>query len=598
MHPLKYNLYRIAVLLMVAAYCLHTSSCASTKAAPSGGPKDTLPPVVLATKPGMNATMFPLEKGEILITFDEYVQIKDAGKNIFLSPPQKKPVKTRIKGKGIVATFQELLDSNTTYSLNFGQAIVDNNENNPLNGFSYTFSTGDAIDSMMLSGKVFDAVTLLPLENATVSLYLNPKDSSVINELPAAVARTDKWGYFTLRNIKAVPYSIFAFSDENTNNRYDQGSEKIAFMDSTITPSLVMHEDSPELAFYKPEDTLAIMERPFQVELMVFQEKSTQQFIKDYKRVSKRGSYIKFNAADVQIDSFAIAGIKDEQIIKQFNVTNDSLVFWVNIPGKIADTLHLGIKYHKTDSTGNLSPAVEKLKLVAPFEKKDENKPKSDKRKDLLEFAISADNKKVEQEGIILTFKEPLVESKFDSITFIMSTPKQIKSEVEFTVNRDSMEINRYIIHPKEQFVKGNDYELKIPEKIFRDINGFTNDSLVTKISLPTSDNASSITANITNVKARYIVELINDTRSTVYRKYIINKDSELLFPYLDPGKYSIRITEDKNSNGIFDTGDLLSRKHSEKVRLYTMPGGTDVINLNEKTDLVQDIDIEQMFGK
>ena len=179
-----------------------------------------------------------------------------------------------------------------------------------------------------------------------------------------------------------------------------------------------------------------------------------------------------------------------------------------------------------------------------------------------------------------------------------MSTPKQIKSEVEFTVNRDSMEINRYIIHPKEQFVKGNDYELKIPEKIFRDINGFTNDSLLTKISLPTSDNASSITANITNVKARYIVELINDTRSTVYRKYIINKDSELLFPYLDPGKYSIRITEDKNSNGIFDTGDLLSRKHSEKVRLYTMPGGTDVINLNEKTDLVQDIDIEQMFGK
>ena len=148
------------------------------------------------------------------------------------------------------------------------------------------------------------------------------------------------------------------------------------------------------------------------------------------------------------------------------------------------------------------------------------------------------------------------------------------------------------------QFVKGNDYELKFPEKIFRDINGFTNDSTDTKISLPTNDDASSISIALTNVNARYIIELINDTRTTVYRTYIINDDTELLFPYLEKGKYSIRITEDKNSNGLFDSGDLLAKKRSEKVKLYTLPGGKTVINLNEKTDLMQEIDIAEMFAK
>lgn len=596
MPSLRYNLYRIAVFLLVAAYCLHTSSCASTKAAPSGGPKDTLPPVVMAVKPEMDATDFPLEKGEIYILFNEYVQLKDANKQILLSPPQKKPVKARIKGKGIAVTFPEPLDTNRTYSLNFGQSVVDNNEGNPLYGYSYTFSTGNTIDSMLLSGTVVDATTLFPVENATVALYLNPKDSSVINELPAAVARTDKWGYFTVRNLKPLPYTVYAISDENTNNRYEQGVEKIAFIDSTVTPSIVMHKDSPQLMFYDPKDTLACLSRPSEVELQLFPEKSLMQFIRDYKRVSRRGAYIKFNASDAQIDSFSIEGLKDSQIIKQFNITNDSLVFWINEPGKLPDTLKLGIKYHKTDTSGNLSPAVEHLKLVAPVEKKDDKK--SEKRTDLLEFTISADSKKVEQDGITLTFKEPLVKSVFDSISFIMSTPKQIKSNVEFDVAQDTLEINRYTIRPKVQFVKGNDYELKIPEKIFRDINGFTNDSSATKITLPASDDMSSITVTLTNVNARYIVELINDTRTTVYRTYIINDDAELLFPYLDKGKYSIRITEDKNSNGLFDSGDLLAKKRSEKVKLYTLPGGKTVINLDEKTDLVQEIDIADMFAK
>ena len=594
---LKLTIYKIATIIVVLGYVFHTSSCASTKAAPSGGPKDTLPPVVVSTKPMVNSVNFPLDQGEIFIGFNEYVQLKDAYKNVLLSPPQKKNIKTRIKGKGIVVSFQEPLDSNQTYSINFGKAIVDNNESNPLYGFSYSFSTGNEIDSMMFSGTVVDATSLFPIENVTVALYHDAKDSTVMTERPNAVAKTDKWGYFTLRNLKPGSYNIFAFTDENNNNMYDQGGEKIAFSDIKVTPVEVMRTDSQQLQYIDPKDTSACLSRPAEVQLALFAENPAIQFIKDYKRTAARSAYIKFNAQHAQIDSFSIKGMNDDMIIKQFNINGDSLVFWINDQGKIADTLHLGIKYHKSDSSGRLVPSVENLRLVAPFEKKDDKK-KNDEKKDKLQFNISADNKMVEQNGIILQFKEPLILNKFDSISFIMSTPKQVKSNIMYTVEQDTSDMNKYVIRPNVQFVSGNEYTLTFPAGVFKDINGFTNDSTSNVIALPNNDNASSITLEVTGVGSRYIVELINETRNTVFRKYEISEDTELLFPYLEKGKYAVRITQDKNCNGLFDTGDLLSRKQPEKVLLYTLPDGSEIINLNEKTDLVQSVNIKELFEK
>ena len=599
----KEKIYSIITVLMVALYSIHASSCASTKAAPSGGPKDTIPPVIVSIVPGENTTSFPLEDGEIKVTFNEYVQIKDANKNILLSPPLKKAVKTRIKGKSVIFTFPEPLDSNQTYSLNCGQAIVDNNEGNPLYGFSYSFSTGTQVDSMMLSGTVVDAVTLFPIENATVALYEEATDSTVITTRPSAIARSDKWGYFVVKNLKPVPYHVFAYTDGNTNNRYDQGSEQIAFLDFPVTPTEVMRKDSKELQYCDPKDTLACKARPSQLELAIFAEKNTNQFIRDYKRFSKRGSYIKFNAADVQIDSFAINGINDERIIKQYNTTKDSLVFWIKGEGKIDDTLRLAMKYMKTDSLGVLSSFVENLKFVAPVEKKggkksdEERQKEREKRKDLLEFSVDADQTMIEQNGIILSFPAPVITFDTAKIAFTSKTPKLVESKVEFTVVDDSTEANTYIIRPTSEFIKGNEYSIIFPQATFKDVNGFTNDSTANRISLPTDENLSSITLEMKNIGTRYIVELINPQRSKTFRKYIVESDCELMFPYLKAGEYSIRITEDKNANGKLDTGDLLTRLQPEKVLLYKLENGKDVISVTERTDLVQEIDIEKLFA-
>lgn len=597
------RIFKFIAIISAVAYCLHASSCASTKMAPTGGPKDTIPPVIIGCIPAEGATSFPLEKGEIEIMFNEYVQVKDPSKNILLSPPLKKQLKTRIKGKSVIFTFPEPLDSNTTYSLNCGNAIVDNNEGNPLYGLTYSFSTGKEIDSMMISGTVVDAQTLFPIENATIALYLNETDSVAITTRPDAVARSDKWGYFTVKNLKPQPYHVFAFSDGNTNNRYDQSSEMIAFLDTTVTPVKVMRKDAPELAYVDIKDTTACLARPSEIELQLFKENSTIQFIRNYSRFSRRGMGIKFNAPNAVADSIYIQGIENGRLIKQFNITEDSLTIWIKGNNKLADTLLLSVNYQKSDSTGKLVPATENLKMVAPYEKKENrrnrgNNDKEEKRKDLLEFFIKADKKSVEQEGVTLEFPAPLESIDQQAISFTMQTPKLVKSNVEYTIKQDSLELSKYVIRPSVQFVLGNDYTITFPAATFRDINGFTNDSTTTRISLPTDENLSSLTLEMKNVDSRYIVELINSKRSQVYRQYIITADCELIFPYLTSGAYSVRITQDNNSNGIIDTGEYLTRKQPEKVRLYKMSDGSDIINISERTDLTQTVDISDIFVK
>ncbi len=600
----RLRICKLLTVIMLAAYCLHSSSCANTRGAPTGGPKDTIPPVVLKMEPDSNAINFPVVKGKITITFDEYVQLKDPSKNIILSPPQKKRPKTSIKGKSIVVTFEEPLDSNTTYSLNFGNAIVDNNESNPLPFFTYTFSTGTTIDTMMLSGNVYDYATLLPVEGATVSLYHNAKDSSVFNDLPAAVTKTDKWGYFVVRNIKNVPYRVYTIKDENNNNKYDPGLELVGFLDSLYTPSVIMEKGMPQLGIYDMKDTLACMSRPSEIELVMFPEKTTKQYIRDYKRVSERGSYIKFGAPNVQIDSFSIKGIKSSRVLQQLNATKDSLCFWIKDGNMIDDTLFVGIKYLKSDSLNNLVSTAENLKFILPKALRNKDKAndrskqgnKEKKRKDLLELSLKANPEILDQEGFVLEFPEPLLEAKQDSLRFTMIDPKQQKFNALYTFTRDTADLKRYILMPVDEFKKGNEYELFIPQFAFKDIYGNTNDSTKLKVSLPNDEKLSSIATQLTNVDTKYIIELVNDTRDKIFRRYTVTKDTTLLFPYLKEGDYSIRITQDLNANGRLDIGDVLAGKLPEKVKLYRLPGGEAIIKVGERMDIEQSVDLKELF--
>lgn len=582
---------------LVLGTMMFSHSCANTTTPPSGGPKDTIPPVITKLFPYPGTTMVPVHKTQLTFTFNEYVVVKDQ-QSIFLSPPMEKSPKYKIKGKSLIISFESDLDSNKTYTLDLTNAIADNNEGNMYPGYNLAFSTGAVLDSMYITGIVQDCNTLMPVKGATVMLYKDQADSAIFLRRPVAAGKTDDWGFFCLRNIQDTVYRLFAVMDANYDNKYDATTEQVAFFDSLIRPVSVVKDSIPELQKYLMTDTLACLARNTQYELNMFKETPSTQMITNYERIGERTAYITFMAPYAKIDSLWIKGIPHEKIITQFNIEQDSLEIWINDPAEQPDTLFLNVDYLKTDTLGKLVPFVEEIKLAKPKELNVRKSAKKDIKKEdtTAVFSVSAEPDKVEQTGFVVEFKYPVVETAFDSVTFRYLNPRQQESKGKFTVTQDTLNLRRYVIRPEEKLLPGYEYFLNIPGKKFKDINGLYNDSLEVSVTLPNDETLSSLTLSLSNVHNKYIVDMLNEKRDQVLRSYIIESDQTLSFPYLKAGKYSIRLTEDVNRNGIVDTGNLLERKQPEKVMFYKLDDGTAFIDIPEKTELTQSIDVGEMF--
>lgn len=590
------NLLPIIPVAFILNSMIFSHSCANTTTPPSGGPKDTIPPVITELYPAPGAVNVQRQKTKLVLEFNEYVTVKDP-KSLFLSPPLEKMPKFKLKGKSVVVTFEGDLDSNKTYTLDVTNAIADNNEGNLFPGYTLVFSTGDKIDSMMVTGIVQDCNTLQPLKGATVMLYKDHADSAIFLKRPDAAVKTDEWGFFCLRNIQDTLYRMYAVIDENNNNKYDPETEKVAFIDTLIAPMTVVNDSLPELQKYDMKDTVNCLARKQEVELNVFKEKPSKQMIVNKERIGERTAYITFMAPYAQIDSLWIKGIPHEKIITQFNLVQDSLEIWVNDPKKQPDTLFLNVRYMKTDTLGLLNPFTEEIPLVKPKTAPGKSSKKDIKKEDTTAvFTLTAKPETVEQYGFEMEFKYPVVESAFDSLTFRYLNPRQQESTGKYTVTQDSLNLRKYIIRPEVELQPGYEYFLKIPHRKFKDINGFLNDSTEVKVTLPNDDKLSSMSLVLSGVHNKYIVDLLNEKRDNVLRTYIIEKDATLLFPYLKAGKYSIRITEDVNRNGLVDTGILLEHRQPEKVRFYKLEDGTFLIDIPEMTELEQSIDVSEMF--
>ena len=582
--------------IIIFAIMVFSPSCANTTTPPSGGPKDTIPPVITEIYPILGQVNVPVKKTQLKIEFNEYVTVKDP-KSLYLSPPLEKAAKFKLKGKSVIVYFESDLDSNKTYTLDLTNAIGDNNEGNMFPGFTLVFSTGDVIDTMMVTGLVQDCNSLKPLKGATVMLYKDHADSAVFLKRPDAAVKTDEWGFFVLRNIQDTVYRMYALIDENNNNKYDPETEKIAFIDSLVTPVVVVNDTLPELQKYDMKDTVNCLARNTEYELNIFKEKPSKQMIVNKERVGERTAYITFMAPYAQVDSIWVKGVPSDKLITQFNILQDSLEIWVNDPKPQPDTLVLNVKYLKTDTLGLLNSFTEEIKLLKPKKSTGKSSTRDIKKEDTTAvFKITAQPETVEQYGFTIEFTYPLVESAFDSLTFRYLNPRQQESIGRYTVTQDSLNLRKYVVRPAEMLQPGYEYFLKVPHRKFKDINGFYNDSSEVKVTLPNDDKLSSMILVLTNVKNKYIVDLLNEKRDKVLRSYIVDGDQSLIFPYLKAGKYSIRITEDLNRNGIVDTGILLEHKQPEKVRFYKLEDGTFLLDIPEMMELQQDIDVAEMF--
>lgn len=587
----------VPVALVLGAMIL-PHSCANTTTPPSGGPKDTIPPVIRKVDPADGSINVPVHKTKLKFTFNEYVVVKDAN-GIYLSPPLEKRPKYKIEGKSVVVSFESDLDSNRTYTLDLTNAIADNNEGNMFPGYTLVFSTGSAIDSMLMTGTVQDCNTLKPIKGATVMLYKDQADSAVMLHRPVASAKTDDWGYFALRNIQDTVYRMYAVVDENGNNKYDPESDRIAFIDSLVRPVSRVADSLPELMKYDMKDTAACLARKSEYTLNVFKEKPSKQMIVNKERLGERTAYITFMAPYAQVDSVWIRGVPHGKLITQFNIQRDSMEIWVNDPKPQPDTFFLNVKYMKTDTTGFLSDFTEVVKLTKPRKTAAARKSsKKDMKKEdtLCVFTVDAKPENIEQYGFVFEFKYPIVEQAFDSVVFKSVNPRQQEKVEKFDVVQDSLNLRKYILTPRLKYLQGWEYIMKVPHRKFMDINGFRNDSLELKVSLPNDDKLSTLTLDMCGVHNKYIVDLLNEKRDNVLRSYIIDSDRALVFPYLKAGKYSIRITEDLNRNGIVDTGVLLEHRQPEKVLFYRLQDGTFILDIPEMSEIEQKIDVTEMF--
>ncbi len=602
---MKNTAYTLLALFAFLLILVDANSCANTTAAPTGGDKDTLPPVLLGTVPLQNALNFPLTGGTVELKFNEYTQVKTPAE-VYVAPPQRRKAGVKMKGKSVVVTFNDTLKADRTYTVDFGNALADNNEGNPFKRYVFTFSTGDYIDSMYITGTVMDAEKLLPAKGMLVAVYDSlqvedgqravPFDSLVLLKPPYSATRTDDWGFFTLRNIPPKKFRIYAIEDLNSNNIFDPETERIAFNSSFFVPENVMRDSIPELLFYDMKDTLGCNSRIPMFNLLMYKEETSRQRITNTGRISNRECFIKFMSPNPDIDTLYFSGIRDKHLIRSFNSKGDSLSLWITDKGFLPDTLFAHIRYMMTDSTGNLSLATEDFKMAVDKSLQKKDATGRIVKDTTVQMTVTAQGETVEQNGYLFEFGQPLEKDDFNGILHFKISPRGDTTFISHKVTKDTINPKRYTLIPEDTFEKGWSYHITVPKGTFIDINGLPNDSTAVKVELPSDEDLSLMQLILTGVKTRYIVDLVNEKRDKVYRSYVIDSDCTLDFPYLREDKYSVRITEDRNRNGKIDTGNLLENKQPEKVLMADFGDRNYVMEVKSRTDYEQEFNLEDMF--
>jgi len=449
---------------------------------------------------------------------------------------------------------------------------------------------------MYLTGRLIDCQTLKPVKKALVAAYLSQEDSACFNTLPDAATHTDDWGFFFMRNIKPENYRIIAFTDEDGDCKYNPDADQVAFLNDVFVPKQVVNDSIYELQSFDMKDTLKCEARKAMMELSMFKELQSIQYLQNYGRLDEKFGFLKFSAGNVDIKSMEFYGIDSSDVLLQYNPSRDSLNFWITSKYRLDDSLLVRINYMKTDSTGVLVETGESVSMGMPTDSLILRKIKEHEKDTTFKLTVTTTNETVEQEGIVIETESPILTFNLDSLHFIETNPKNQTEEKKVKFVRDTSEIRRFVIHPDCEFILGYTYNLTIPQGTFINMYGLPNVQEDVKISIPNDENLSSIKFNLTGVDTRYIVELMGEQKDKALRKFIVDGDTTLSCPYLKAGKYAVRISQDSNRNGIFDTGNLLEKRQPEKVLFFILENGTDLMELPERTDMEQDIDLKSLF--
>ena len=519
------------------------SGCAK-RGNPTGGPIDSLPPVLVNANPKLNTTNF--ESEEIRLTFDEFVKLDKVQDQLIISPPlEKNAYEIRpLTGvtKKVFLKFIDSLDINTTYTINFGNSIKDNNEGNPLTFFNYTFSTGETIDSLYVKGNISDAYNIETDEYVSIHLYridstLN--DSIIYIKQPTYVSNSLDSTSYIFQNLKEGKYHIIAMKDVDNNYFFDPFYDKIGFIDSLIT----LPKDSIiDFKLFK-EETELIWDRPH--------------FINSEK--IGFGYYGKLDLKKIEINSVIPDSI-DYTYTKE--VMSDTIYLWLS--NNSFDSLNFNLI--EKDTT--------KLSTI-----------KFDRKRDTLIDSLNVSAKTVNvihlKESFKLSSNIPIkkIEDSLISVRDIDSILVPFVSSVND--NLDEIDI-KFEVSPSDN------YRILILPNAIKDIKGVTNDTLQFNLTSQSLEDYGNIYLDvIRNTQSKFILHLINQNGDIVREYDNVDQNITYNFEYIRPGEYSFRLIEDLNKNNIWDTGNYLQRVKPEPV--YYFPSELEVRanwDLNETFDL------------
>jgi hypothetical protein len=566
---MKYqNKIQIALITLAVMFLVH--ACANKAQGPTGGPKDVTPPKVLRSVPLNGALNF--KKKQILIDFDEMVSVEKASENVIISPPQVKPPDVKSFGKRVSVNFNEDLVDSTTYSINFGNGIVDLNEKNPIKNYLFSFSTGNQIDTLKVSGTVIDAENLNPLTGIIVGIYVEGSDSAFYKKPFLRIGKTDEKGHFSIDNVKKGKYKIFALGDGN-HDYFFQSGEGIAMCDSLITPTFKMEEmhDSiwkDSLHFDSIHTYIGIHYLPDNITLRYFKESKKRQYFVRYERKSPFSFTLFYNAEAKKLPVIKPLNFNWEgKYLLQKNATLDSLTYWLtdSIVWK-QDTLQMAVSYMKSDSLMNLVPITDTLNV---FMRKPRLNPKAKQSKipvkiEPLKLTTNVASTFEVYNPIILRFDAPLENLDISQITLGQKVDTVYKT-IPFKWRQLDSTKMAYAIDNK--WIPEKNYELTIDSAAFASIYKRVSNEFKGQFTIRSLDEYSSIKMLITQFNPKAILQVLDPKDNLLATQAASEKGT--IFKYLKPGDYYVRMFIDENGNGKWDPGDLAKRKQPEEVYYY-----------------------------
>lgn len=528
---------KICILLGV----LVLASCANRGVGPQGGPRDTIPPMPVKSEPENGSVNFTGNRIEI--TFNEYLQLDNLGNNLLMSPPQQRPPEVKARGKRLIIQFADTLRDSTTYTLDFGDAVCDYTEKNPLHGYSYGFSTGPTIDTLETYGRVYMAENLNPVSGVIVGIHDNMDDSAFTTMPFLRIARSDSAGYFRIGNMRDGIYRLYAVEEKSKDYRFTIG-EAIAWADETVGPG----------------DT---------TELFLFKEQRQRLYLQRTLRTERHQVQMYFSAPPDSAPR--IRPLLDSMELNYHvfpSAKGDTISLWLLDSASIKqDSLFFEITYRRTDSVYNLEWFTDTVRAIwrAPrLSAKAQEALARKNRNRRLVLKSNASKSFDVFDTIRLTSTTPLAQIKREAIHLVEKIDTTYR-DVEFTLAPyDTLPMTLLMPAVLEP---GKKYELQLDSGALTDVYGISHIHANYGLTMKTLEDYSTIRVKMTTYHPQARIQVLN-SRDKVVREQAAETEGTL-FKYLKPDTYYIRMYLDLNGDGAWTTGDWSTKRQPEPVYYF-----------------------------